>query len=242
MPVIFNVEKDYLDAAKKLVVALESNDQNEADVYLNVLNTTNHSVLFQEIGKLTRDLHDTLRSFETDLSFSELAEKEMPDATSRLNYVIQQTDEAASNTLNVVEKYIPVCDMQVKESIALENDWKKFMSKDMSADEFRSLAKRLTVYFDKNRNAYIDIKAGMSEIIIAQGFQDITGQIIKKVITLVKNVEENLVRVIKITGGSSSKGTSKQEFLDGPQIPELQSADAVNGQDEVDDILSSLGF
>ena len=236
------LENEYLDAAKKLVIALENNDQDEADVYLNVLNTTNHSVLFQEIGKLTRDLHDTLRSFETDLSFSELAEKEMPDATTRLNYVIEQTSDAANNTLNVVEKYIPVCESKEKESINLYDDWARFMDKKMSVDEFRELAKNIKDYLAENGSIYSDIKSGMNEIILAQGFQDITGQIIKKVINLVTNVEENLIRVIKITGDTSQKERVKDNDLEGPQVPEIQSSDAVHGQDEVDDLLSSLGF
>ena len=245
MPEAIKLEDDYLETAKKFVIALESKDQNEADVLLNTLNTNNHSVLFQEIGKLTRDLHDTLRSFETDLSFSELAEKEMPDATTRLNYVIEKTDEAASNTLTIVETYMPICEAQEKETKLLESEWKKFISKEMKADEFRSLAKRLTKYFDKNKTSYSDIRSGMSEIIIAQDYQDITGQIIRKVINLVQNVEENLIRVIKITGDtgkSTSENKNNSTDLDGPQVPEIKSSDAVNGQDEVDDLLSSLGF
>ena len=227
MPEAMKIEDDYLETARKFVIALECNDQNEADVLLNTLNTSNHSVLFQEIGKLTRDLHDTLRSFETDLSFSELAEKEMPDATSRLNYVIEKTDEAASNTLTIVETYMPVCQTQENETIRLETEWKRFLSKEMNADEFRTLAKRLTKYFSINKASYSDIRSGMSEIVIAQDYQDITGQIIKKVINLVTNVEENLIRVIKITGDngnqSDEKKSNKSNDLEGPQVPDIKS-------------------
>ena len=257
MPEAIKLEENYLETARKLVSALERNDQNEADFHLNNLNTSNHSVLFQEIGKLTRDLHNTLCSFETELSFTELAEKDMPDATSRLNYVIEKTDEAANNTLTIVEKYMPVCEELEQESQTLGSEWERFIARKMNADDFRVLVRRLSEYFSKNRTSYSDIRSGMSEIMISQDYQDITGQIIKKVINLVQNVENNLIRVIKISGESSvnekpvskkngkrvsKKKTKNDTELEGPQVPEIKSSDAVSSQDEVDDLLSSLGF
>jgi len=245
MPEAIKIDDDYLETARKLVIALEQKDQNEADVLLNHLNTSNHMFLFQEIGKLTRYLHDTLRSFETDLNLTKLAEKDIPDATNRLKYVIEKTDEAASNTLTIVEKYMPICEAQEKESQLLESEWSRFMAREMNADDFRSLASGLTEYFTKNKTSYSDIRSGMSEIIIAQDYQDITGQIIKKVIDLVQNVENNLIRVIKISGegsGLANLSNRKNSDLEGPQVPDNTSSDAVNGQDEVDDLLSSLGF
>jgi len=256
MPRAAKQEDNYLETAKKLVSALERDNQDEADAHLNDLNTSSHSVLFQEIGKLTRDLHNTLRSFENELSFIKLAEKDMPEATTRLNYVIEKTDEAASNTLTIVERYIPVCEELEQESRSLAGEWTRFMDRKMDADDFRALVRRLNEYLNKNQTSYSDIKSGMSEIMIAQDYQDITGQIIKKVISLVQNVENNLIRVIKISGESNTgskpvtkkkkrntkQNTSKSAEPDGPQVPEIRSSDAVSNQDEVDDLLSSLGF
>ena len=256
MPRAARKEDNYLQTAKKLVSALERDDQDEADSHLNSLNTSSHSILFQEIGKLARDLHNTLINFENELGFTELAEKDMPDATTRLNYVIQKTDEAASNTLTIVERFMPVCEELEQESQSLAGEWKRFMARKMGADDFRTLVRRLNGYFDKNQTSYSDIKSGMSEIMIAQDYQDITGQIIKKVISLVQNVENNLIRVIKISGENkirsksvtkkkkrnTKSNSSKGTMPDGPQVPEIRSSDAVSNQDEVDDLLSSLGF
>ncbi len=85
----------------------------------------------------------------------------------------------------------------------------------------------------------------LSEIVIAQEFQDLTGQLIRRVITVVEEVEQNLVDLIKISGqvptdGANGAGDGRDK-LEGPQIPG-KNKDAVSDQDEVDELLSSLGF
>ena len=243
MPVAIKFDDQYVEIARKFVTALEKKDHKEANNLLNELNNSNHSVIFQEIGKLTRELHDTLSSFELDMNIADLAENEIPDAKKRLAYVIEQTDEAANTTLSIVEKFIPICETLDKDSNELAIEWNRFVSKEMNADDFRDLTKRIKKYIDDNKSSYTDIKSGINEIILAQGFQDITGQIIRKVIALVQDVEEKLIRVIKITGaGAVDSRPAEKDELEGPQVPSLKSNDAVNGQDEVDDLLSSLGF
>lgn len=80
---------------------------------------------------------------------------------------------------------------------------------------------------------------------MAQDFQDLTGQIIRKVIDLVHDVEEKLVKLVRITGNKIEEETivkEGREKLAGPAVPGLDQGDQVSGQDEVDDLLSSLGF
>ena len=87
--------------------------------------------------------------------------------------------------------------------------------------------------------------ASLSEVLMAQDYQDLTGQIIRKVITLVQNVEQKLVKLVRITGNKldDSKGaTDDKKELSGPAIPGLDQGDQVTNQDDVDDLLSSLGF
>ena len=242
MPGVIKFDDEYLGVARKFVLALESKDYKEANSLLNDLNNNSRSVIFQEIGKLTRDLHESLSGFELDMDIADLTQNEIPDAKKRLAYVIEQTDEAANKTLGIIEKYIPICESLEEESIHLTDDWNKFISKEMNANDFRLLTKKIGKYIDDNKSSYSGIKAGMNEIILAQGFQDITGQIIRKVIALVQDVEDNLIRVIKITGSVNDGKTGKIEELEGPQVPGLKSSEAVTGQDEVDDLLSSLGF
>lgn len=244
MSVPKDYNNDYIGIAKDLVSSLESNDHSHANKLLNKLCNTNDSVIFQEIGKLTRDLHDTLKGFEIDIEISELANTGIPDAKKRLNYVIEKTQEAADKTMSIAEKHIPDCEGLEIESKILSCDWERFMSKDMGADDFRVLAKRLTKYFDDNKSSYKGLIDGMNDIIMAQSYQDITGQVIKKVISLVQEVEDNLIRVIKVTGELTGENTeSESGELVGPIIAGVNdSSEMLSSQDEVDDLLSSMGF
>jgi len=239
-----NVDDKSLSLAKELVVALEANESDKANHLISAIAEHNDAGIFKEVGKITRGLHDKLVSFESDLGVSDIDESEIHDAKLRLSYVIEKTSEAADQTLTIIESFMPSIDRQGKESESLINEWQKFTGKELSADEFRCLAKRVTDYLNESNALNADYKAGLNEIIVAQGFQDITGQIIKKVINLVQEVEDSLVRVIKCTGGEKStrKITSSIDELEGPVVPSLKTNEFVSNQDEVDDLLSSLGF
>ena len=114
--------------------------------------------------------------------------------------------------------------------------------RELSADEFRALSKDITVFFD-NTNSLEKVKNHLTAVLLAQEYQDLTGQIIKKVINLVGEVEDKLVALIQVTGAPqiTSEDNSKSS-LDGPPVPGIAHKDTVSGQDEVDDLLSSLGF
>jgi len=237
-------DDESVSLAKALVVALESNNHEEADSLLNELSGSTSSVLFDEIGKLTRDLHDRLRNFESDINIADIDQTAIQDAKIRLNYVIEKTDEATNHTLNIIDSFVPVFDGLESKSSHLIEEWSRFIAKDMTADEFRSLSKNVTNYLSEANKNLSEFRLGMNEIVIAQSFQDITGQIIKKVINLVQDVETSLVRVIKCTGKEIEPEVSEKKSTasEGPQVTGLQAQEIVSGQDEVDDLLSSLGF
>jgi len=240
----YRFDEESISLAKALVTALEANDHKEANTVLNKLTSTAGSVLFHEIGKLTRDLHDRLINFEADLNIADIDKTAVQDAKIRLNYVIEKTDEATNHTLNIIDSFTPAIEELESDSSNLMGEWSRFIAKEMTADEFRTLTKNISKYLDNSNKNYNELKASMSEIVIAQSFQDITGQIIKKVINLVQDVENSLVRVIKYTGKEPLQGSadSKNTAAEGPQIPGVITSDVVSGQDEVDDLLSSLGF
>jgi chemotaxis protein CheZ len=116
----------------------------------------------------------------------------------------------------------------------------------MSADEFRQLSKTLTEYLSLSGTDISAIKSGLNEVLMAQDFQDLTGQIIHRVIDLVEDVENNLVGLIKVAGQKVDAPTFNEPIVDvtptGPSVPGLDNDGRVSGQDEVDDLLSSLGF
>jgi len=240
-----------LDNARKLVESIEGGDLNGARSIMDDIASLREMDLFCEMGKLTRELHDSLNNFKLDTKMSGLAENEIPDAKERLNHVITMTEEAADKTLNEVEAALPLSD-DIKEcSLELQSRWNQFKDRKLTADEFRELSKDLDEFFPKISAGTVTLNAHLNEILMAQGFQDLTGQIIRRVINLVHDVEEGLVDLIKMSGNQAvekKKEDSKVEdelntVGEGPIVPGVaHSGETVNGQDDVDDLLSSLGF
>ncbi len=234
-----------LELAQQLVDHIKSGDSDEVTKVFEDLANIRETSLFQELGKLTREFHETLNSFRQDVDLANMAEQEFPDAKERLNYVITMTQQAADRTLNSVENALPLCDSLTQNTEQLKLRWKRFQSRKLSASEFRSLVKDIDGFLDASHEDSGKLKEQLNDILMAQDYQDLTGQIIRKVIGLVDSVEKGLVNLVKVSGARIAPAESKKDesdALEGPQIPGMKSSSAVNGQDEVDDLLSSLGF
>lgn len=239
-----------LEFAKRLVECIENGDTDEATKTLEDLTTFRESPLFQELGKLTRDLHDALMGFQLDSKISTMAEEEIPDAKERLNHVINMTEEAADKTLTAVESSLELADELKEKSSKLQENWGRFRKRDMDVEEFRSMSGELDEFFVWLKENGPEISSRLSDIMMAQGFQDLTGQIIRRVITLVQDVEDGLVGLIRVSGQKMTQvNTGQKQEKSGPDIeavgpvvPGVDKGDVVSGQDDVDDLLSSLGF
>lgn len=230
---------------KDLLATLEKGDEVGANEVIDELANIRELDIYKEMGKLTRELHDAISAFGMDEQINVLAENEIPDARQRLHHVIDMTDQAAHRTLTAVEESLPICEELESRSNTLHDDWKRFKKRDMDVNEFKALAKRLDVFFDVNTNDAGKLRESLTNVLMAQDFQDLTSQIIKKVIKLVEDVESNLVQIIKITGGAEDKAKAKkpEDKLAGPVVPGVNDGvDVIEGQDDVDDLLSSLGF
>jgi len=242
-----NAAEQLLSLAKQLVQELEAGNDQQVTNIIDELAKTREAELFQEIGKLTRELHSAITNLEVDSQLSNLAQTEIPDAKERLNYVITMTNQAANRTLNAVEDALPICEKLRDGSVQLNSEWKRFTNRQMSAEEFREVSKTLQNYLDDSDALLVHVKDSLNEVLMAQEFQDLTGQIINRVIKMVEDVEAHLVNLIKVAGVPTASAEQKKEDdekgkLEGPQVPSLRSSDTVSGQDEVDDLLSSLGF
>ncbi len=239
------LSEEFLSLAKELVERLEQNDEEKAKAIISQLTQKNDSLLLQEIGRLTRDLHTALNGFNLDSKLSGVAEEDFSDARERLHYVISLTDQAANATLNAVEEAVPVCDQLHGHVQEVRENWEKFLSRDMNADEFRRFSRQLHQYLKTWDGDIGRIKQHLNDILMAQDFQDLTGQVLHRVIELVENLESNLVGLIRVAGGGAKK-KEKKEGPDieatGPKVPGVDKWNTVSGQDEVDDLLSSLGF
>lgn len=237
---------DNIARVRDLLATLERGDIKGANEVIDDLASIRESDIYKEMGKLTRELHDAIMAFGMDEQLSVLAENEIPDARQRLRHVIDMTDQAAHRTLNEVEESLPVCEQLETRSKSLHDDWLRFKSRDMDINEFKQLAHRLDQFFEVNTNDASKLRESLNNVLMAQDFQDLTSQIIKKVIKLVEEVESNLVEIIRLTGapgGKKPKEAKQVEKLAGPVVPGVNDGGTtVSGQDDVDDLLSSLGF
>ena len=240
-------DQQYIDLARNLIAKLEAGRTDEATNVLEEITKLRESALFQEVGKLTRELHDALSNFQVDAKVTQLTETEIPDAKERLNHVITMTEEAANKTLGVVESTRPLSEQLERRSVELKSQWDRFRNREMQVEEFRGLSKEIDEFLSWTSENAVRIHGGLSEVMLAQDFQDLTGQIIRRVIKLVQDVEVSLVDLIKISGHRIKPAEQKTENdrlkAEGPSIPGVDDTSGVcTGQDEVDDLLSSLGF
>ncbi|MGK0440707.1 MAG: chemotaxis protein CheZ [Pseudohongiellaceae bacterium] len=258
--------EDVWNALKKraadLMDSLDEKDYAAVTVVIENLNELRDNTLYLEVGKLTRSLHDAIVNFDISPdgdktgSASEESESQMANAKDRLDYVINLTQSSADKTMDMVEEGIPIVSELGADAKALRSDWGRLIRREMQPDEFRDLAQRLDGFLERSVSGNESINQKLNEILLAQDFQDLTGQVIKKVISLVQNVEDRLVELMRVAGQieeltgvvkpSENESETKQQGLgsvpEGPQIHAEAREDVVSGQDDVDDLLSSLGF
>ncbi|MGY8898006.1 MAG: protein phosphatase CheZ [Paraglaciecola sp.] len=238
-----------IEVAKQLVALLESGDNQGAQQLLDSTNDTNSVELFEEVGKLTRQLHDSLNNFQLDERIANLANEEIPDAKTRLTYVIETTEQAANRTMDLVDDCMPIAEKLNSEINAILPEWKKLFSRQLELGEFNTLCRRLDSFLEDGKVESAKLNEFLTEMLLAQGYQDITGQIIRRVIELVKEVEDSLVHMLTMFGGIESAEnphiSDKQADsvkAEGPILDAANRDDVASDQDDVDDLLSSLGF
>ena len=236
-----------LEQAKQLVELLEAGNQQAADDLIADLQSPIHSELFAEIGKLTRQLHDSMMNFQIDSRISDLANADIPDAKERLNYVISRTEDAANKTMDAVESIFPVVDNIQQQIGTVKPLWNKLMHNDLNLGEFKALCLDIDKLLSTTSAETERMHALMTDVLMAQDFQDLTGQVIRKVIDLVREVEESLINMLTAFGVSEEEQKKAQtkvgeNLVEGPIVNTENRDDVVSGQDDVDDLLSSLGF
>lgn len=237
-----------LEQAKMLVEYLETGQQDKADDLIAEIQNPINTELFAEIGKLTRQLHDSLMNFQVDSRLNDLANADIPDAKERLNYVITRTEEAANKTMDAVESIFPVVDKIQDQVKTVDPRWKQLMSNNIDVKEFKLLCHDIDLLLKTTDQETTRMHALMTDVLMAQDFQDLTGQVIRKVIELVREVEDSLINMLTAFGISSeeAKEVSKPKvgdnLVEGPIVNVEERDDVVADQDDVDDLLSSLGF
>lgn len=249
------------ESAKLLTEKLQSNQFEEASVLIQTITQARDRHIFQSVGRLTRGLHNAIVNFNVDADLTKeppkIANSDIHDASNRLNYVIELTQKAAEKTMDVVDEAAPIAMNLGQEANSLRNEWARLKRREMGADEFRQLYDRMDGFLGQMVTGTEQLSKNLQDIVLEQGFQDLTGQVLKRVIGLINDVEKDLVSLVRIAGqveeiaGLSDDPETLEHDMEimhkrkteaeGPQINKERS-DVVSGQDDVDDLLSSLGF
>jgi len=199
------------------------------------------SDVIDQIGHLTRTLHDALR----DLGLNKKIEKaasSIPDARDRLNYVATLTHQAAERVLNATEAAQPLVEKMEVDAYRLSGQWQLMFEKQLDVEEFKDLAMQTRVFLQDVPKQTKATHAYLMEIMMAQDFQDLTGQVIKKIIDITENLEQQLLALLLENAPARMKADQGAGLLNGPAINPGVRKDAANSQNRVDDLLEGLGF
>jgi chemotaxis protein CheZ len=196
--------------------------------------------LINRIGHLTRQMREGLRELGLDKGIAKAAEA-IPDARDRLNYVAAMTERAAERALNAIDAAQPVQDELAKQATGLRERWDLWFESPLGLDEARELVVDTRGYLTGVPQQTAAINAQLMEIMMAQDFQDLTGQVIKKMMDVVQDVETQLLQLLIDNVPTEKRHEPAGTLLNGPQV-KPGTADALTDQAQVDDLLSSLGF
>ncbi|WP_313174123.1 protein phosphatase CheZ [Massilia sp.] len=198
--------------------------------------------MYERLGGIVRLLHDSLRELGYDRALTE-ASSQIVDAQDRLEYVATLTEQAANKVLNTLDEGMPAQDKLSKQAQDMDARWNDLFSGKLSLDEFKALAGDSRQFAKSVSEATEAEKARLLDIMMAQDFQDITGQLIKKVVTITKTVENELAQLLRDNAPPETRAKLAEKeaapapLMQGPSVP-----DVALDQDNVDDLLADLGF
>lgn len=197
--------------------------------------------VINQVGQMARKLHDTLRELGLHTKI-EKAASSIPDARDRLNYVATLTQQAAERVLTATEAAQPLVDKLGEESQRLATQWDLLFQQKLDVQQFRQLVTQTHAFLHETPKQTKEANAYLMEIMMAQDFQDLTGQVIKKIIHLTGEMEEQLLALLLENAPAAVKAELNGGLLNGPVVNASGRNDVVTSQDQVDDLLESLGF
>jgi len=195
-----------------------------------------------QLGQLTRNLHEAMRELGYDRVLEDTA-KAIPDARDRLNYVATMTEQAAMRSLNAIEAAKPIQDRLESEAAGLASDWDKLFKREIGVQDFKALAERTRTFLVGVPTQTEATSAQLMEIMMAQDFQDLTGQVIKRITDMVQGMEGQLLKLLVENAPAERRVAAESRgLLNGPVTGADRHGDVVTSQSQVDELLESLGF
>jgi chemotaxis protein CheZ len=197
--------------------------------------------VYQRLGKLARELHNALRELGYEKCVED-AVKALPDTRERLAYIASLTGKAAERVLAGVERCKSAQEAMRTDSAALGARWEKLFEGGLALDEFKALAADTRAHFAGYPGRAAATDRELTEIMLAQDFHDLTGQVIQRIVGVAQSLEEQLVRLLLDASPPERRGELKDGWLSGPVVSAAGRTDVVTSQGQVDELLESLGF
>jgi chemotaxis protein CheZ len=235
-------DSDELEALFDSIIAANIEEAKPQSAKVIPLNAeADQGKVINQVGHIARKLHDTLCELGLQKEL-EKAAVTIPDARDRLNYVATLTQQAAERVLNATEAAQPVVDKLGDASQRLAGQWDLLFQKKLDVQQFKELVSHTRAFLHETPKQTKATNAYLMEIMMAQDFQDLTGQVIKKIIQVTQDMEQQLLAVLLDNAPAALKAEINSGFLNGPVINASGRTDVVTSQDQVDDLLESLGF
>jgi chemotaxis protein CheZ len=233
--------QDLFDSVSEQVAESAAAAAPEATVGMMEGEAGTQEAVFNRIGHMARKLHDSMRELGYDKALEETA-RAIPDAQERLAYIAKMTEQAASKVLNACDVAKPAQDELERRMRSLGGGWEKMFANQLSVDDFKMLAADTRAFFAEAPTKVAVTNAQLNEIMLAQDFQDLTGQVIKRVVDMVQNIEGQLLQVLIEVMPEEKKAAAPEGLMNGPVINAAGRTDVLTSQAQVDDLLESLGF
>lgn len=228
-----------LNSAKKLVSALEAGDEQQASSLLHKLVMSDRgNPLYQQIGELTRSVHEEVKSIALDQKLAKNADS-LTETQSDIDYIISTAEDSASKTIHAVESMYETIEPCKSQGLDIQERLSGL--KNMSSSEFSLLVRDLHSHLSDNQASARKIESCLNDILLAQSFQDLTGQVAQRISNALVSVESNLVELLKNHNAEEVVEVEDSITPVGPNT-NPQSEGNVSGQEDVDDLLASLGF
>ncbi|WP_372871706.1 protein phosphatase CheZ [Paenalcaligenes niemegkensis] len=193
----------------------------------------------QRIAQLTREVRDSMRELGLDQAVKDAAHA-IPDARDRLRYVGRMTEQAANRVLTAAEQTGPLQEDIANEAKSLDGRWQEWFDAPAELPVARHLVDDTRGFLTQVEVNAKQTQENLLEIIMAQDFQDLTGQVIQRMLQLIGNIETELVQVL-IDSVPAERREETAGLLNGPVV-NSEAPEVVTDQDQVDDLLASLGF
>ena len=203
------------------------------------------TTVVDQVGQLTRTLHNSLRELGYDKRLEDIS-AEVPEAQDKLTYIASKAEQAAERVLNATEIAMPIQDKLLSESTNLSEQWKQALESQESspddAENYKNLIINTLAYLDSVPKQTSATNAQLMEIMMAQDFQDLTGQVVSKVTKMVKDLEFELVQLLVANVPEEKRIGIDDGLMNGPVVNPEKRDDVVSDQEQVDDLLASMGF